>query len=174
MLRKIGLGILAVLALLVFISFLLPKSYKVERQVAIQANDSILFHYVSHLKTWDKWTVWNTTADSTLVNTYSGEDGQTGASQSWNGEILGQGKITLSQVHPNTYVEYQLSFDNDSFTSFGEIRLEPQSDYILVSWSNEGDLGYNPIYRYMGLFLDQMMGPDFQAGLDRLKLLVEN
>jgi effector-binding domain-containing protein len=42
-----------------------------------------------------------------------------------------------------------------------------------VSWIDEGDLGYNPIARYMGLFMGKMMGPDFEKGLAKLKTIAE-
>ncbi len=34
-------------------------------------------------------------------------------------------------------------------------------------------LGMNPLHRWFGLFLDRMIGPDFERGLARVKPLVE-
>ncbi len=36
-----------------------------------------------------------------------------------------------------------------------------------------GDMGANPLYRWMGLFMDKMVAPDFDAGLANLKALAE-
>ena len=42
-----------------------------------------------------------------------------------------------------------------------------------VTWTNEGDMGANPVNRYFGLFMDRLVGPDFEGGLKNLKALVE-
>ena len=42
-----------------------------------------------------------------------------------------------------------------------------------VTWTMNGDMGANPLYRWMGLFMDKMVGPDFDAGLANLKALAE-
>lgn len=34
-----------------------------------------------------------------------------------------------------------------------------------VTWSMEMDLGMNPVFRVMGLFMDDMIGPNFELGL---------
>ena len=37
----------------------------------------------------------------------------------------------------------------------------------------EGDLGRSPINRWFGLFMDRLVGPDFEAGLANLKRISE-
>jgi len=39
--------------------------------------------------------------------------------------------------------------------------------------SMEGDLGRSPLNRWFGLFMDKLVGPDFEAGLANLKRLSE-
>ena len=34
-----------------------------------------------------------------------------------------------------------------------------------VTWSMDMDLGVNPVFRVMGLFMDGMIGPNFELGL---------
>jgi hypothetical protein len=41
------------------------------------------------------------------------------------------------------------------------------------TWTNEGEMGGNPINRWFGLMMDRMVGPDFEAGLANLKKLAE-
>jgi hypothetical protein len=36
-----------------------------------------------------------------------------------------------------------------------------------------GNMGSNPLFRWMALFGDQLTGPDFEAGLANLKGLAE-
>ncbi len=37
-----------------------------------------------------------------------------------------------------------------------------------VTWSMEMDLGMNPVFRVMGLFMDGMIGPNFELGLAKI------
>ena len=42
-----------------------------------------------------------------------------------------------------------------------------------MTWGLEADMGNAPVGRYMGLMMDRWVGGDFEAGLARLKALVE-
>ena len=57
--------------------------------------------------------------------------------------------------------------------SVGTIELRAQDGGIRVVWADAGDLGMNPVNRWFGLFLDKMIGPDFERGLVNLKRLAE-
>ena len=51
--------------------------------------------------------------------------------------------------------------------------LRPEGDGTRVTWGLEADMGNAPVGRYMGLIMDRWVGGDFEAGLARLKALVE-
>jgi effector-binding domain-containing protein len=91
----------------------------------------------------------------------------------WNGEEMGNGAMTSTEYQPGKLLAYDLSFDEGKFMSKGKITIEA-GDSCKVTWTDEGDLGYNPISRYMGLLMDRMMGPDFEKGLAKLKKVAEN
>jgi hypothetical protein len=42
-----------------------------------------------------------------------------------------------------------------------------------VTWVMDSDNGWNPISRWFGVFMDKMLGPDFEKGLAGLKSLSE-
>gem|GEM_PF-2208002 len=42
-----------------------------------------------------------------------------------------------------------------------------------MSWSNEGDFDNNPVFRYFGLMMDKMVGPDAEESLASRKTLIE-
>lgn len=37
-----------------------------------------------------------------------------------------------------------------------------------VTWRMDADMGFNPLFRVLGLFMDGMMGPTFELGLENL------
>jgi len=102
----------------------------------------------------------------------------TGRNPAWvrlhlEGKSTGQGAIKLTHAEPDKRIFYDLDFEHGKYKSTGAIMLEAGGENTKVTWSNEGDLGANPINRYFGLMMDRMMGPDFEEGLNNLKRAVE-
>ena len=55
-----------------------------------------------------------------------------------------------------------------TFTAFDFEVLGPEE--TKVTWSFEGELGSNPISRIIGLFLDDILGQFYDAGLTALRI----
>jgi effector-binding domain-containing protein len=170
---KIFYWLLGIVAILVIVAFLLPKTYKVERTILIKSNPDVIYGLTSNFQQWHLWVAWTKEVDSTAVFEMTGEAAKVGTSWAWNGKILGNGEMILTELLPGQLIGYDLAFDHGKYRSKGKIIIENQGDSIKVSWLDEGDLGYNPIDRYFGLFMDMMMGPDFEKGLAKLKKVAE-
>ena len=171
--RIIFYWIAGIIALLIIISFLLPRTYKVERSIAISSKPEVIYGLTSNFKLWKLWVPWTKEIDSTAVFEMQSEPARIGTSWKWNGKILGQGEMILTELIPGQLVGYKLSFDEGKYQSRGRMIIERKQDSVKVSWIDEGDLGYNPIGRFMGLFMERMMAPDFEKGLAKLKTLAE-
>jgi len=57
--------------------------------------------------------------------------------------------------------------------SEGDLLLAPAGSGTRVTWTNRGDVGRNPLKRYLAMAMDRMVGPDFEAGLANLKRVAE-
>jgi effector-binding domain-containing protein len=171
--KKIVIWILAIILVLVLVSYVLPKTYKVERLVYIKAKPEMIYDITSNFKKWKLWEPWTKAVDSTVVYELIGKEGQVGTIWKWNGKILGNGQMTATEYTPGQLLAYNLEFNKGKYQSKGKITIEKAGDSCKVSWIDEGDLGYNPINRYFGLFMDKMMGPDFTKGLNKLKSVCE-
>jgi len=169
---KIVYWLLGLIAVLVIIAFILPKTYKVERVVYISADKDLIYSLTSNFNKWDLWVPWTKEMDSTAVFEIQGPDGQVGTIWKWKGKKMGEGTMTATELIPGQLVAYDLSFNNGKYQSKGKVVIEA-GDSCKVSWTDEGDLGYNPMARYMGLFMEKMMGPDFEKGLAKLKKIAE-
>lgn len=175
---KIG-AVLALIAMLIFvIPFGLPAQYSVVRTVTIDAPPAAIHPSVDTLKEWPKWSAWTTDKYPDMKVTYSGPESGVGAINEFAGESLGGGgKFEVTKSHPDEGIEYKLEFHQGDATypSTGGIKYAPEGKGTKVTWSNEGDLGWNPISRWCGALglMDSAMGPDFEAGLANLKKKVE-
>lgn len=170
--KKIILAIVIIILLLVIIAFFLPKTYHVERSIVMKGEKALIYDLTSNLAKWDLWTPWRK-LDTAAVYELVGKDGQVGTLRKWDGKVVGNGQMTLTQLVSGEMVGYDLSFQHGKYQSKGKIVIETAHDSAKVSWIDEGDLGYNPISRYMGLFMGKMLIPDFDKGLAKLKKVVE-
>jgi hypothetical protein len=172
-LKKILLILLGIVIALLIVSQLLPSSYHVERSIVVQARPDAIFPYLNNVKKWPEWSAWTTNKDPSLVYSYEGPEEGAGAVSKWTSQKMGPGRMTITSSDPNTGVSFDLSFDEGKLTAKSSIRLEPAGDSTKVIWSDDGNLGRNPIWRYFGLFLDKFVGKDFEEGLQKLKQKAE-
>lgn len=171
-------AILALLAMVVFVvPFGLPARYNVVRTIDINAEPADIHPAVNTLKEWPKWSAWTTEKYPDMKITYSGPESGVGAIDEFEGESVGgHGKFEITQSDPDEGIEYTLDFDHGTYVSTGAIKYTPaEAGGTTVTWSNGGELGWNPLSRWCGALglMDSMMGPDFETGLANLKQLVE-
>lgn len=172
LLLKLFGGLVVLVLLLLAVAFSFPRTYRVERSAVIQAKPEVVFAQVADLKAWKNWGVWYE-RDAQMQVTYSEPSTGIGAWSEWKSSSQGNGKATLVALTPGTYAEYKLEFEGWDTPSKGTFTLAPTPEGTRVVWADEGDLGNSPVARWFGLFLDKMIGPDFEAGLAKLKTVCE-
>lgn len=79
----------------------------------------------------------------------------------------------MTAAEPDKRVAFELYFPDFDSTSAGELTFAPEGSATRVAWTMHGDMGGNPIARWFSLFMDGMVGKDFEAGLANLKALAE-
>ena len=165
-------GLAALVLLLAVIGLLLPRQYRVERSAVIRAKPEVVFAQVADLRAWKNWGVWFE-RDPQMQISYSEDTTAVGGWSEWKSKSQGNGKATLTRLAPFAAAEYRLQFEGMGFASTGSFTLIPRDDGVRIVWVDAGDLGLNPISRWFGLFLDGMIGPDFAAGLAKLRAVCE-
>jgi hypothetical protein len=171
--KKILLIILSIPVLLLLVSLLLPSKYRVERTTVINAKPDAIFARINTPKQWPEWTAWTVAKYPDMKMTFSGPESGVGATYAWEGKSSGHGTLRLTRSEPDKLVGYDLEFEHGKYLSKGDFVLEPVGESVKVTWSNEGNLGWNPVSRYFGLLMDKMMGPDFEEGLRNLQKKAE-
>ncbi len=172
-LANLFVAVLAFLTLVLLVGLFLPHQYHVERTIDIRARPEVIYADLANLRRWPEWTVWNERMDPSVQFTYESPDTGAGAAYRWTGNKLGRGQLKLTNANPTNGVDFQLEFDDGSMTSTGTIRFTPEGEAVRVVWVNEGDLGKSPINRYFGLWMDSMLGDQFDKGLANLKARAE-
>lgn len=167
-LKGILVLLLTVAAVLAIVSQFLPGSYRVERSVVIKAPAEKVFPQVVDLRQWKTWGIW-WQRDPGMTVTYSEPPTGVGSWSNWISKQEGSGKMTMKSIDPNKGITYDLFFPDMGMNSLGSMTLMPADAGVKVTWVSSGELGRNPMNRWFGLFMERFIGPDFEAGLARLK-----
>jgi uncharacterized protein YndB with AHSA1/START domain len=166
-------AILVLLALVLFGGgLLLSPKYHIERSVVVAAPPAKAYALVADPHRWKEWTVWNR-RDPAMAIEYFGAASGAGSGWAWKSASEGDGKMTLTAAEPDQRVAYDLFFPEFNSTSTGDLRFVAEGSGTRVNWSMNGDMGSNPLMRWMTLMMDGMVGKDFDAGLANLKALAE-
>jgi hypothetical protein len=158
---------------LLLVGLVLPGHYRVERSTVVAARPAAIYPLVSDLRAWRRWGVWFA-RDPAMQIEYSPVTTEVGSWSRWTSKSQGDGKMTISVLKPAEDFEYRMEFTDMGMVSRGTMGLSPgPGGSTRVTMAMEGDLGHNPMYRWFGLFMDKLTGPDFEAGLANLKRLSE-
>lgn len=168
----ISLGILVLVLLMV--AFLLPRNVEVERSMLINAKANYVFDQVNSPAEWKNWSSW-LKMDTTAKLDYAGPALGTGAEYSWASENsnLGRGTMVISGSFGTDSIHTELYFMDSKEPAFGNYYFTPTEEGVLTRATFHADMGYNPISRWMGLFMDKFVGPHFDEDLLNLKQIAE-
>ena len=164
--------VLALAAVLVVGGMVLSPKFTVARSVAINAPVDKVYALVADPRAWKAWSVWNQ-RDPAMEITYTGPPSGAGAAWAWKSKTEGDGKMTFTAADPGKRVAYDLYFPDFGTTSQGDLSFTAEGNSTQVRWTMNGDMGSNPLFRWIALFADKMVGKDFEGGLAGLKAVAE-
>lgn len=162
------------LGLILGIGFLLPSTWHAERSIVVAAPAARIYPFIASFKDgWPLWSPFGQAQDPSMQMHYSGPDAGAGATQTWTQGKSGNGSMRIVRADPTTGVVYELAMDN-GFSMHGSIDFTPiDVGATRVTWQDTGELGSNPLWHYVGLFLQSVVGRSFEQGLAVLKEKVE-
>ena len=167
------LALIVLLAATVWIGgLMLSPKVVVARSVIIAAPAEKIYPMLVDPREWKRWTAWNQ-RDPAMQMHYSGPASGAGAAWSWKSKSEGDGRMLFTAAEAGRRVAYELYFPDFDTTSGGDLTLAADGSGTRVTWTMHGDFGSNPLFRWMALFADGMIGKDFEAGLANLKSEVE-
>ena len=172
-LKIIGLAIISLIALFFIIPLFMETEYKVERSIAINANQETVHDFMKHFSNFDRWSPW-TELDPKMSTEISGVDGELGAKYYWKGNSdVGEGLMeitSLSNDEINIHLKFIEPFAAESPTTY---RFSEKDNQTTVTWYMEGEMSYP--WNIFGLFMsmEDEIGNDFEKGLSKLKREIE-
>jgi uncharacterized protein YndB with AHSA1/START domain len=171
-LKWILIVVLALIVVLVVGGYLLSPKFTVSRSITVNAPADKVYALVANPRLWKQWSVW-TQRDPAMQIEYAGPESGAGAKWTWHSKSQGDGSMTFTAAEPARMIAYSLYFPDFGTTSTGDLNFVPDGNATQVTWTMNGDMGSNPLFRWMALGADGMVGKDFEAGLANLKALAE-
>ncbi|MEQ1722170.1 MAG: SRPBCC family protein [Pseudobdellovibrio sp.] len=144
----------------------------IERNISINKSTAEVYAIISDLGQWNTWSPW-VRIEPTVKTLVTGKAQQVGQYLTWDGEVIGSGKMTLAELTPNQIVKNKLEFlapwksvSNVTFTiddvGFGQTK---------VTWIMEGNIPFFMIF--FKKMMTAFMSYDFDRGLKMLKEYAE-
>ncbi len=171
-----NLGVIAVIVIVGVLAWVSrqPDSFRIERQVTIQAPAGTIFPLLNDFHQWALWSPWEK-KDPGMKRDFSGPDTGVGAAYEWSGNSdVGSGRMEIIQSMPATKLAVDLHFTAPfEADNTAEFVLEDKDGATTVTWAM---FGASPLLsKLMGLVfdMDSMVGGDFARGLASLKTAAE-
>jgi hypothetical protein len=144
----------------------LDGDFCTKRSLEIAAPPDSVFAAIVDFKSWPQWSPWlihEADADITYSENYQAE----GGSYSWDGAVVGAGKLTHMKITPTSSIRQQIEFLRP-FKSVNQVSWEfvNKNGNTLVSWEISGRMPF--LFRFRARQLESMLGRDYELGLELL------
>lgn len=172
-LKRIGIIVLSLIALVLIAALFIKKEYTVEKEVIVNKPKDEAFSYIRYAKNQDNYNKW-IMMDPNAKKEYRGNDGTVGFVYAWDGNNkVGKGEQQIKNIEEGQRIDYDLHFIKP-FESNAKawITTEAVSDHqTKIKWGMQGKSPY-PL-NFMNLFVPGILGKDLQISLDKLKTVLE-
>ncbi|MCU0330000.1 MAG: SRPBCC family protein [Candidatus Kapabacteria bacterium] len=169
-LRTFALAIGGLLLLASLAAFLLPATTAVERSADVSGTDYDVSAVVSDLRQWPSWSPW-LRKDPSAAITFDTTSTGTAVALHWHGSNGESGTIRHIATDPRRAATFSIAFDDFSpmlltITMHGSATTTRTAIHLVA------DASYNPVARWFGLFLPDMVTPDFGRALRGIDSIV--
>ena len=172
MLAKIGLGLIALVAVLLVVIATRPAAFRIQRTATIAAPAGVVYAQLDDFHRWARWNPFEK-GDTEMRKTYAGQGG-VGASYHYVSPSAGEGRMTFTELAPGERVAVRAEFIKPfAATHQVEFTLRPAPGGVSVTWAMSGNNNF--LGKAFSLFvnMDRMVGGQFEKGLADLKGLSE-
>jgi uncharacterized protein YndB with AHSA1/START domain len=173
MLKTIAIILALLIAAVLIYAATKPDDFRIERSTTIKAPPEKVSAYVTDFKQWAAWSPWEA-KDPAMKRTYSGAATGKGAVYGWEGnKEVGTGRMEILDVQPQKVaikLDFLAPFEAHNTAEF---TMQAEGDSTKLTWAMFGPANYMTKVMSVVMSMDKMVGPDFEAGLAKLKEAAE-
>ncbi len=172
--KKIGIGLVALIVALCVVIALQPSSYSVQRSTTIEAPPEVVYGILSDLNRFESWSPFARIDPATKV-TVTGAAGEPGQKYEWTGnDDVGAGEMSITSVEPGKHVKVDMRFIRP-FESTARVTFSvaPEGAGSKATWGMDADNNFMGKAVGLVMDMDKMLGAQFDEGLANLKRISE-
>lgn len=175
-LKKILIILLAFIAVILLAAIFIKKEYSTSRSVVINKPLKEVFGYVKLLKNQNEYSKW-ASMDPNMEKMYTGTDGTVGFISAWKSQQkeVGSGEQEITAILEGKRIDYDLRFkepiESNAKTYFTTEALN--ENQTKVTWGFSGKMIYPLNFIRVFMNMEEMIGADFQTGLNNMKGIIE-
>ena len=173
MIKKLLLGLVAVIAIILVVASFQSDDMKVSRSSVIAAPPEAVFKVVNDFSQWLSWSPWSK-VDPQMKTRLEGPTQGVGAMFHWEGNTeCGAGTSHLTESKPNELVAMRIDMTRPMAGSTDvQFTFAPEGTGTKVTWAMQSKKPF--IGKVVGMFMDceKMCGDQFSEGLDNLARIV--
>jgi hypothetical protein len=159
--------ILAIVAAIALIALLLPRKVVVTRQTDVDMNPEDIIARVASTEGFQTFNPYCTTDPELKITPIGAAEG-VGSGFHFEGKE-GKGTQTVTAV-TKTSVTHLIDLGATG-KPVQTIEAAPTAKGSRVTWTVTSDMGFNPVFRIFGLFMDRMLGKTYELGLKNIAAL---
>lgn len=173
-LKRIGIALAALIALVLIVAAFVPKVYTVSVTQHIKAPQETVFLYLSKFANQKQYSIWMK-MDPALQETITGKDGQLGAIQTWDSKVddVGAGEQEIIEINSEKIkveIRFKRPFEGKLLTSTICKPVGAETD-VTMEFTSESNYPMNlPSY----LFGKSYMEKSISTNLQNVKQILEN
>jgi len=169
--KRILLGIAALIALFLVVALFVKKDFAVEREVVINKPKTEVFDYLKSLKNQNNWSTW-VMMDPNIKMSYRGNDSTPGFVSAWDGNSeVGKGETTIKSIIEGERIDMEIHFI-EPFESYSPAYLHTEAigdTQTKVKWGMSGTMVYPMNAMQLFMSMDKAIGTEYQKSLLNLK-----
>lgn len=175
MLKKILIGVAALIGVLALVIASRPSTFHVERSITIHAPPNVAFAHVNDFHAWRAWSPWER-LDPNMQRKHAGAASGAGAEYAWQGNVeVGEGRMTIEKSQAPSLISIKLEFIKPfEATNTATFAFNPAAEGTKVTWGMDGQLNFFAKAAHLFMDIDGMVGKDFERGLSALKAVTES
>lgn len=159
--------ILSIVAAIALIALLLPRKVVVTRHADVDMHPEDIIARVASTEGFQSFNPYCTTDPELKITPFGPTSGE-GSGFRFEGKE-GKGTQTVTSVTA-TRVTHLIDLG-----AMGKpvqtIEAKATGTGARVTWTVTSDMGFNPVFRIFGLFMDRMLGKTYELGLNNIKAL---
>ena len=167
--------VLGLIGSILLLALVIPRGISAKKEIVINKPVAEVFDFIKYLRNQQQYSKW-ASLDPHMKNEFRGTDAQPGFVNHWTGnKKVGEGEQEILAITEGKSLSTELRFIKP-FKSLAKAEMTTEAvdaSSTRVTWGFESNMNYPMNFIKLFMNMSEMVGKDFEIGLQNLKKLME-